>query len=54
MVQAFRIGVLRSSGFFTKLTKMTPRTMEKAHEEAQKFVNLKRELRLIKKESMID
>lgn len=47
-VKEFRQGVLRSFDLFVALTKMTPQTMEEAYEEAQKFVNLERELKPIK------
>lgn len=35
---------------FSELTKMVPRTMEDTYKEAQKFVDLERELKPIKKE----
>lgn len=49
-IQAFQRGVLRSLSLFAELTKMIPHTMEEAYKEAQKFINLERELSLVKKE----
>lgn len=44
------MGVLRSSHIFFKLTKMVPRTMEEAYDEAQNFVNLEIKLKHVNKE----
>lgn len=48
-IEVFRQGLLRNLDLFAKLTKVGPYTMEKAHGEAKKFINLERELKLGRK-----
>lgn len=44
---------MRSLGLFFKLTKRVTQTIEETYEETHKFVNLEKELKLVKKEGTI-
>lgn len=44
-IETFRRGIHRSSWLFIELTKMIPRSLQEAHEEAIKFVNVEREIK---------
>lgn len=44
---------MKSFDLFAELIKMVFRTMEEAYEETQKFINLKKELKSVKKECSI-
>lgn len=52
-VQAFRKGVFISFDLFSELTKIVPQTMQDAYNEGKKFINLDRELKPVKKETLI-
>lgn len=45
--------LLRNSDLFAKLTQIVPYTIEEAYRKARRFVNLKRELKLDKKNKTI-
>lgn len=43
-IETFRTGVIKNSMLFIKLTKTIPRSLEAMYLEAQKLINLEREL----------
>lgn len=49
-IQAFQRGVYKNYVMYAELAKMLTRMMDEAYEETQKFINLEREFKPVKKE----